>query len=314
MAVAFVTGQNGELAAVPHFEAKVPISGLDDFTVFRGYWLVSEKMKATLSEIDSDGFDFVACEVIDKNGSLVPRRWLCNVLRVLDALDESSSNIEVKSYEGGKRYSFQVPQRLIFRDEVVGTARIFRMANSETTIICDDILKEACRAAKLRGARFEDAIAPYAKTPDKWINHLRNTIKTDAQFPVAIRASGRELLAKELLKAAKDQAGTEALEEAISLFREIIGMGYRPSRPELAKMYNDIGLTLLMIFGRKGDRAVLEAAIAALTEAELLASTPSPGFRYEGFLLAIAEKELMRAREGLKQARALTLGADAWPT
>jgi hypothetical protein len=60
-----------------------------------------------------------------------------------------------------------------------------------------------------------------------------------------------------------------------------------------------------MVNERDSDNLVVQEAINAFQEAEALASTPSPGFRYEGSILQIAEAELTRAQDGLKQAREL---------
>jgi hypothetical protein len=179
------------------------------------------------------------------------------------------------------------------------------MAHLVAKIVCDGVLRDACKG--LKGIQFEQAVDPHGTTPEKWIKYLRRSNERFAQLPLDINfTSSRKLdLAHELVELAKSQPGMEGLREAISLLREVIASGYRPSRPDLAKVHNDLGLTLLMVNERDSDHSMVEDAIAALQEAEVLASTPSPGYRYEGYLLKVAEAELKRAQQGLKQARAL---------
>jgi len=261
-------------------------------------------MKTILSETDPEAFDFVLCEVVDKNGSPGPKRWLCDVVRVIDALDETASIVGVDEFEASQKvYNIlESPRKLIFKDNVIGSAHVFRMAHLVAQVVCDSFLRDACKC--LKGIQFDRAVDPHGTTPEKWIKHLRRGNERLAQLPLAINfaASGKLHLALELVKLAKSQAGTGGLREAISLLREVITSGFRPSRPDLAKVYNDLGAALLMVNERDSDNSVIQEAINAFQEAEVLASTPAPGFRYEGSLLQIAEVELKRAQYGLKQA------------
>jgi Protein of unknown function (DUF1629) len=53
------------------------------------YWLVSDRTKSVFEAVDPAGFAFLACDVRLPSGDYDgPSYWLCDVLRVLDALDE----------------------------------------------------------------------------------------------------------------------------------------------------------------------------------------------------------------------------------
>ena len=88
------------------------------------------------------------------DGTEGPAYWLCDVVRVLDAVDEARSRLRIE-YEGEiKRYSVLGGADIVFNEDVVGAAHLFRMAHMESAVICDRPIKEACRAASLKGITF----------------------------------------------------------------------------------------------------------------------------------------------------------------
>jgi len=127
-----------------------------DLEGYVGHWLISDRMKEVLEEIDGGAFGFVSCEVVLPDGTLGPHRWLCNAVRVLDALDEQQSELRIFEDAGQKEYLLTGPTRLIFREDVVGAAHVFRMRFMEVTVICDQAMKDACRQAGLKGIYFRD--------------------------------------------------------------------------------------------------------------------------------------------------------------
>jgi hypothetical protein len=129
-----------------------------DLEEYDAYWVVSQSMKQILETADSDGVAFLKCGVELPDGRPGPDRWLCDVLRVLDAVDEEASSIKIK-YEGTRKiYSLMGRPNVIFKDEVVGRAHLFRMAYLEAQIVCDEELRIAIRVNKLTGASFQDAM------------------------------------------------------------------------------------------------------------------------------------------------------------
>jgi Immunity protein family (Imm11) len=129
-----------------------------DFEEYGGYWLISDRMKRFLERFDPEAFAFLKCKVQLPNGARAPFRWLCDVVRVLDALDEKKSEVEIRTTDSGnKMYSFSVGAKLIFKEDVVGSHHVFRMMHFSPTIICDGGMKTECKAAGLSGLSFIEA-------------------------------------------------------------------------------------------------------------------------------------------------------------
>ncbi len=142
----------------PHFllDKKLgrPPHDLDDYA---GHWLVSDPMKAVLEEVDRDAFAFAPCDVQLPDGTPGPHRWLCTVVRELDALDDEASQVKIDQDRGQKFYMLNTAKCLVFRDDVVGAAHIFRAAHIGL-IICDQAMKDACQLADLKGILFRDVL------------------------------------------------------------------------------------------------------------------------------------------------------------
>lgn len=133
-----------------------------DLDAESGLWLVSERLKQAFESVDPDGFAFAACDFTLPDGSKGPQYYLCDVVRELDALDEGKSRVKIKTgdeWVGGKAYDLSGSASLVFKDNTVGSAHIFRMVHRATTVVCDSILRDACKAMepKLNGLWFIDA-------------------------------------------------------------------------------------------------------------------------------------------------------------
>jgi hypothetical protein len=136
-----------------------------DLELCHEYWLVSDRAKSVFEALDRTAFAFAACDIRvpqgDYNG---PPYWLCDIIRVLDALDEARSRVTIRIREeerypdfGKKYYSIAGGGELAFRRDAVGDAHVFRMEYMEYIIICDQTTKDACKAAGLKVIRFNDA-------------------------------------------------------------------------------------------------------------------------------------------------------------
>ncbi|MGX1165491.1 hypothetical protein AB7M16_001757 [Bradyrhizobium sp. USDA 372] len=136
-----------------------------DSELWYAFWLISDRAKTVFEAVDPEAFSFVACDVQVSNGVWDgPRYWFCDVRRVLDALDEEQSRLNIGICDdpgsvdfGQKVYDFWGDVELVFNDELVGDAHVFRMAYAIDCVICDGALKDAWRSAGLRGMLFEDA-------------------------------------------------------------------------------------------------------------------------------------------------------------
>jgi hypothetical protein len=138
-------------------EGKMP----RDLEILHGYLIVSERLKRVFEDVDATGFEFVDCDFTLADGSQGPKYYLADVVRVLDAVDEGASKIRIKyvrdhrKNEDVKIYSFLGPTSLVFRDEVIADAHIFRTPYA-VSIFCDEVLKSACKVAGVTGTHFID--------------------------------------------------------------------------------------------------------------------------------------------------------------
>lgn len=147
-----------ECAAMPllRFDSRL---GRDvrDMEPIGQFWLVSDRAKRVLEQVDPDAFVFLECRVELRDGSEGPRYWLCDVVRVLDALNEPESEAKIKKNDRNEKiYTTIGNEVLIFKEDVIGSHHIFRMLYCDSTVICDDAVKDACKAAGLKGWSFRD--------------------------------------------------------------------------------------------------------------------------------------------------------------
>jgi len=125
-----------------------------------GYWFISERLKQIFETVDPEGFAFAECDYTLADGSKGPPHYLCDVVRTLDALDENKSQMKPPTiYPAGERvYDFTGKTSLIFREDIIGSAHIFRLFYFKTAVFCDSLIYDACKAIPdLKGLRFREA-------------------------------------------------------------------------------------------------------------------------------------------------------------
>ncbi|QOZ78534.1 hypothetical protein XH83_25800 [Bradyrhizobium sp. CCBAU 53351] len=135
-----------------------------DCELWYSFWLISDRAKIVFEAVDPEAFSFVVCDVHVPNGVWDgPRYWFCDVRRSLDALDEERSRLTIGICDdpiyrdfGQKYYDFFGDVELVFKDELVGDAHAFRMAYARQCVIFDQAMKNAWKAAGLRGMLFEE--------------------------------------------------------------------------------------------------------------------------------------------------------------
>jgi hypothetical protein len=127
-----------------------------DLELCHSYWLISDRMKTVLQSVDPEGFAFLRCEVQLADGEPGPVSWLCDVLRILDAVDEAASRLQIEYLPqyNAKVYQLAGGANLVFKEDVIGAAHIFRLAHLKPAVFCDQQIKDACKAASLKGVRF----------------------------------------------------------------------------------------------------------------------------------------------------------------
>ena len=125
-----------------------------------GFWIVSAEMKAVLEATDPEGCEFRPCETVLTSGDPGPERWLCTITRAfLDAVDlEATEGLLVgRNPNGSINYAPTPLTKLRFKRDVVGGVHLFHVVEiSGRRIYCDQIMKNACKAAGLKGIKFRE--------------------------------------------------------------------------------------------------------------------------------------------------------------
>jgi Protein of unknown function (DUF1629) len=128
-----------------------------DLEIHAGFWFISGNMRSVLQAVDPEASSLIECDMQSPDGNRQAPRWLCEVVRVLDALDEVRSKVRVGvADDGSKYYRRGGDEKLVFDEAVVGASHIFRMKYCESRIICDEELRRACKSAGLNGISFVD--------------------------------------------------------------------------------------------------------------------------------------------------------------
>jgi hypothetical protein len=136
-----------------------------DIELYHFYWLISDRLKSVFESIDPPAFAFQACDVELRDGSKGPAYWLCDVVRVLEAFGEPTLQ-EVHRYRertGNKYRGFAGAKNLLFNEDIIGESHIFRTPYSWGDVFCDQNLKDACKAAGVKGAKFSKCFEPAKK-------------------------------------------------------------------------------------------------------------------------------------------------------
>lgn len=77
---------------------------------------------------------------------------MCDVVRVLEAFDEST----VQEFRSGRKKAGLIGDKtLVFNEAAIGDAHIFRTPHSPN-VFCDQVMKDACKAAGMKGVQFYD--------------------------------------------------------------------------------------------------------------------------------------------------------------
>lgn len=126
-----------------------------DFWQYCYYWFINERMKDFLERYDPTAFEFLKCEIKLSDGSSGPAHWLCDVVRVRDALvEEKSPGMDVNADTIGQKYYNLGTGVLTFDEDVVGPHHVFHLMHSQHYAVCDEDFKRACKDAGLKGITF----------------------------------------------------------------------------------------------------------------------------------------------------------------
>lgn len=134
-----------------------------------GYWLVSARLRGVMEDVDAGAFVFMETDYRLADGAMGEPHFLCDVVRTIDALDEQASQLKIivsDDYEEGKYYGLTGDVRLVFKQDVVAGAHVFRLPFYEG-VFCDRAFKEAVEAAGLveqgasNGLWFHDVVSSH---------------------------------------------------------------------------------------------------------------------------------------------------------
>jgi hypothetical protein len=132
-----------------------------DVENFDGFWIISAGMKAVLETTDPEACESRRCETVLASGDAGPERWLCTITRAfLGAVDlEATEGLLSRRNPNGSISYMPTPlTKLRFKRDVVGSAHLFHIVEiSARGVYCDQIVKDTCKAAGLKGIKFLDA-------------------------------------------------------------------------------------------------------------------------------------------------------------
>ncbi|MEF9873994.1 MAG: DUF1629 domain-containing protein [Glutamicibacter sp.] len=134
-----------DFGELPRLRETSPDHTLTDYqNAFEGYWLVSDRLKTVFESVDPCGFEFRLCEFIRFDGVAGGAYYLCDVARVLDAIDEDASTLEIfrDGYPAGKYYGV-AGARLAFKKDILEGAHVFRSPFNGQLIVIDRIMRDA---------------------------------------------------------------------------------------------------------------------------------------------------------------------------
>jgi len=123
-----------------------------------GFFLVSPAMKSVLEAIDPEACEFLRCETVLPSGEPGRETWLCAITRAFAGAVDEKASLDLRVQQGPNNqpaYAMSSTTRLRFIPEVIGEAHLFHIAEMASYIFCDQAVKEACKAAGLKGILFQ---------------------------------------------------------------------------------------------------------------------------------------------------------------
>jgi hypothetical protein len=120
------------------------------------FWIISAPAREVLLRYAATSIDLAPAKVLvrPKRGEDIelPQRFLCDVIRFEDVVDESNSKLGRDMSSAGASYS--VGDLFAFKDNLPADLHLFRLWKGPRYIVCSAELREALEAAQLRGVGF----------------------------------------------------------------------------------------------------------------------------------------------------------------
>jgi len=129
-----------------------------DVERYSEYWLVSDGAKRLFDEINATDFTYLAVDTEFDPGSDPTTYWLCDIVSVLDAVDEAHSAVASSiADDGSKVHLIGGYCSLAFDENLVRRHCVFRMKTNWPTLIGSESFKIAFKQAGLTGISFKEA-------------------------------------------------------------------------------------------------------------------------------------------------------------
>jgi len=131
---------------------------LQDFESDGSYWVVSDRAKRLLVSISDRDLKFLPIDTEVDAGKAQIKLWLCDVMPLLNAVNEAKSKVDsVISSDGRRIHRISGISRVVLDPSVVGAHHIFRLYSSSHTVVCDEIFRDIIKKSSLTGLVFKDA-------------------------------------------------------------------------------------------------------------------------------------------------------------
>ena len=138
------------------FDRKVVTRKLRDaYVVHTSMWMVNDRLRELLESIDPEAFVFAPVEMdysnFDEPG---PKFWLCDMVRFLDCVDESQSDV-VYADNVPFKYYLKI-KSMVVDEEKVGNAHAFRLKYSPLIQVVDELFVERMKEERIKGFSFKN--------------------------------------------------------------------------------------------------------------------------------------------------------------
>lgn len=128
-----------------------------DIERFGNFWVISKKLKKIFEDFDPEAFDFLECKVWSGDIMTTGEHWFCDVVRVLDVIDESKSKLESAFIGGKKYYHLSESKKIHLNRNIIKKHRVFMVDHCWPNVMCDEELVKICKSEKIKNISFEKA-------------------------------------------------------------------------------------------------------------------------------------------------------------
>ena len=138
------------------FDRKVVTRKLRDaYVVHTSMWMVNDRLRELLESIDPEAFVFAPIDMdysnFDEPG---PQFWLCDMVRFLDCVDESQSDV-VYADNVPFKYYLKI-KSMVVDEEKAGNAHAFRLKYSPLIQVVDELFVERMKEERIKGFSFKN--------------------------------------------------------------------------------------------------------------------------------------------------------------